>query len=65
MMLKKTLKSKAKLTADELLKTSKKKDVELTAKELGQVTGGTTAKTEQQHYTVKLTNANISSVDLR
>ena len=64
-MRKKTHKQQRKLSTDTLLKTSKKKDVELTAKELGQVTGGTTAKTEQQHYTVKLTNANISSVDFR
>ena len=38
-MLKKTLKSKLK-PADDLLKTSKKKDIELTEKELGKVSGG-------------------------
>jgi hypothetical protein len=38
-MRKKTSKSKAK-PADKLLKTSKKKDIVLTEKELGQVSGG-------------------------
>ena len=43
-MFKKTSKSKKKSTADKLLKTSKKKDIELTEKELGKVSGGTPNK---------------------
>jgi hypothetical protein len=42
-MLKKTPKPKVK-PADNLLKTGKKKDIELTEKELGKITGGETAK---------------------
>ena len=40
-MRKKTHKQQRKLSTDTLLKTSKKKDIELTEKELGKVTGGT------------------------
>jgi hypothetical protein len=43
-----TKKQKRPKSADTILKTSKKKDIELTEKELGKVTGGTTAKSEQQ-----------------
>ena len=39
-MRKKTPKQKQKPSPDTLLKTSKKKDIELTEKELGRVTGG-------------------------
>ena len=40
-MRKKTHKQQRKSSTDTLLKTSKKKDIELTEKELGKVTGGT------------------------
>jgi bacteriocin-like protein len=48
-MRKKTSKSKAK-SADKLLKTSKKKDIVLTEKELDKVTGGRKAGKDQQEY---------------
>ena len=44
---------------DTLLKTSKKKDIELTEKELGQVTGG---KGHVEYITYKLTDVIISGV---
>jgi hypothetical protein len=40
-MLKKSKSQKRKTSPDTLLKTSKKKDIELTEKELGKVSGGT------------------------
>jgi hypothetical protein len=39
-MRRKTPKRQPKLSTDSLLETSKKKDIELTEKELGKVTGG-------------------------
>jgi hypothetical protein len=40
-MRRKTRKQQPKLSSDSLLKTSKKKDIELTEKELGKISGGT------------------------
>jgi hypothetical protein len=40
-MRRKAHKQQRKLSTDTLLKTSRKKDIELTEKELGKVTGGT------------------------
>jgi bacteriocin-like protein len=56
-MLKKTSKSKAK-PADKLLKTSKKKDVELTEKELDKVTGGRKAGKDQPEF-LKITMKDV------
>jgi hypothetical protein len=49
LMRKKAPKHKSRPT-DSLLKTSKKKDIELTEKELGQVTGGRKAGKGQQEF---------------
>ena len=47
-------------SADDLVKTTKKSDVELSEEDLKRIAGGQKS-TEAQHYTIKLTNANISS----
>ena len=51
--------SNSEVFTDTLLKTSRKKDIELTEKELGQVTGG---KGQVEYLTVKLTDVIISGV---
>ena len=58
-MRKKAHKQQRKSSTDTLLKTSRKKDIELTEKELGQVTG---CKGQVEYLTVKLTDVIISGV---
>jgi bacteriocin-like protein len=48
--MRKTKKQTRTKPADKLLKTSKKKDIELTEKELDKVTGGRKAGKDQQEY---------------
>ena len=57
--MRKTKMQKRPKSTDTLLKTTKKKDIELTEKELGQVTGG---KGHVDYLTVKLTDVIISGV---
>ena len=59
-MRKKTHKQQRKLSTDTLLKTSKK-DIELTEKELGQVTGGKGSAQTQKYMEIKNQDIMISS----
>ena len=56
--MRKTKMEKRTKPADKLLKTSKKKDIELTEKELGQVTGGRKAGKDQQEF-LKITMKDV------
>jgi hypothetical protein len=57
----KTKKQKRPKSTDTLLKTSKKKDIELTEKELGKVSGGKGSAQPQKYMEIKNQDIIISS----